>query len=46
VGGGDVAHGGLLGDAEQAHQPERVGGFGGFVEFTDRRSSDSGSDLR
>lgn len=32
VGGGDVAHGGLLCDAEQAHQSERVGAFGSFVE--------------
>lgn len=32
VGGGDVAHGGLLGDAEQTHQSQEVGAFGCFVE--------------
>lgn len=30
--GDDVAHGGLLGDAEQAHQSERVSAFGCLVE--------------
>ncbi|MEU7415088.1 MULTISPECIES: hypothetical protein [Streptomyces] len=31
-GRGDVTHDGVVGDAEQAHEVERVTGGGGFVE--------------